>query len=83
MTAELQDQMTTWRRDLHAHPEFGFEDNDYSTIAGYILSKLHAIPNAGDHFVEEGYRFEVIDMDKSKIDKVLVTKIAQIPTPEA
>ncbi len=63
-------------------PEFGFEDNDYSTIAGYILSKMHAIPRAGDFFVEDGYRFEVIDMDKSKIDKVLVNKLEAVPTAE-
>ncbi len=71
--------------ELRAHvniPEFSFEDNDFSTIAGFILSKLHAIPKAGDHFTEEGWRFEVIDMDKSKIDKVLVTKLAPVAVAE-
>lgn len=63
-------------------PEFGFEDNDYSTIAGFILSKLDAIPVAGQYFVEEGYRFEVIDMDKSKIDKVLVNKLEPVESSE-
>jgi putative hemolysin len=59
--------------------EFGFEDADYSTLAGFILYKLSEIPKTGDHFETEGYRFEIIDMDKSKIDKVLIQKM---PTPE-
>ncbi|MEO6040077.1 MAG: hemolysin family protein [Saprospiraceae bacterium] len=58
--------------------EFRFEEADYSTLAGFILYKLSEIPNVGDHFVSEGYRFEIMDMDKSKIDKVLISKL----TPE-
>ncbi|MEO6758917.1 MAG: hemolysin family protein, partial [Saprospiraceae bacterium] len=58
--------------------EFRFEDADYSTLAGFILYKLSEIPNVGDHFVSEGYRFEIMDMDKSKIDKVLISQL----TPE-
>ncbi len=55
--------------------EFDFEDADYSTLAGFILYKLSEIPKAGDLLETEGYRFEIIDMDKSKIDKVLVSKV--------
>jgi len=57
--------------------EFSFEEADYSTLAGFILYKLSEIPNVGDHFVSEGYRFEIMDMDKSKIDKVLISKMVQ------
>jgi putative hemolysin len=56
--------------------EFDMEDADYATIAGYILYKLSEIPNVGDHFTTEGYRFEIVDMDKSKIDKVLIEFIS-------
>ncbi len=56
--------------------EFDLEDADYATIAGFILYKLNEIPTAGDHFTTEGYRFEIVDMDKSKIDKVLIEKVA-------
>ncbi len=55
--------------------EFRFEEADYSTLAGFILYKLSEIPNIGDHFVSEGYRFEIVDMDKSKIDKVLISRM--------
>lgn len=56
--------------------EFDFEDADYSTLAGFILYKLSEIPKAGHHFETEGYRFEILDMDKSKIDKVLIKRMA-------
>ena len=54
---------------------FGAEDADYSTLAGFILFQLNEIPQAGDWLDAEGYRFEVVDMDKSKIDKVLISKM--------
>ncbi len=60
--------------------EFSYEEADYSTLAGFILYKLSEIPNVGDHFESEGYRFEIVDMDKSKIDKVLISKL--IPEDE-
>lgn len=45
----------------------------YSTVAGFILAQLRRIPAAGDHFTQDGWRFEVIDMDGRRIDKVLVS----------
>lgn len=57
---------------------FDLDDVDYATLAGYILHELGEIPQAGDHFESEGYRFEIMDMDKSKIDKVLISKLALI-----
>lgn len=62
-------------RDRINLKEFDLEDADYATLAGFILYKLSEIPKAGDSFVTEGYRFEIVDMDKSKIDKVLVEKV--------
>lgn len=59
--------------------EFDLEDADYATLAGYILYKLSEIPKAGDHFKSEAYRFEIVDMDKSKIDKVLISKVEMEP----
>lgn len=63
-------------RDRINIKEFDLEDADYATIAGYILYKLSEIPKGGDYFISEGYRFEIVDMDKSKIDKVLVEKLS-------
>lgn len=62
-------------REIVSLKEFDFEDADYSTLAGFILFKLSEIPKAGDFLETEGYRFEIMDMDKSKIDKVLIKKV--------
>lgn len=62
-------------REILSLKEFDFEDADYSTLAGFILYKLSEVPKAGDFMETEGHRFEIVDMDKSKIDKVLVSKV--------
>ena len=49
-------------------------DRDYSTVAGFALSVLKRIPETGEIFKFDGYRFEVIDMDGRKIDKLLVSR---------
>lgn len=64
-------------RETVSLKEFDFEDADYSTLAGLILFKLSEIPKVGDIMETEGYRFEIVDMDKSKIDKVLISKLPE------
>jgi putative hemolysin len=49
-------------------------DRDYSTVAGFALSVLKRIPETGEVFKFDGYRFEVVDMDGRKIDKLLVSR---------
>jgi len=49
-------------------------DRDYSTVAGFALSVLKKIPETGEVFKFDGYRFEVVDMDGRKIDKLLVSR---------
>lgn len=49
------------------------EDSGYHTLAGFLLFKLGRIPTAGEYADHDGYRFEVVDMDGRRIDKVLVT----------
>lgn len=46
----------------------------YQTLAGFILSQLEAIPSTGQHFTYENLRFEVMDLDGHRIDKVLVSR---------
>jgi putative hemolysin len=48
-------------------------DGDFQTLGGFIIERLGRIPNAGDHFTWEGGRFEVVDMDSRRVDKVIVT----------
>lgn len=55
---------------------------EYRTLAGFVLSKLGRIPRAGDHFDWEtdgnAWRFEVVDMDAHRVDKVLAVKTGAI-----
>ena len=58
------------------------EKNGYNTVAGFVVTNIGHIPQAGNYFVWEGYRFEVIDMDGTRVDKVMVTQVPQ-QEPEA
>ena len=48
---------------------------DYDTLAGFVLLELGRIPKVGDHFEWGNYRFEVLEMDGRRIDKVLVQPV--------
>ncbi len=55
---------------------FPEEENDaYHTLAGFVLLQLGVIPRPSDHFDWEGFRFEVVDMDGNRIDRLLVTRL--------
>ena len=49
-------------------------ERDYSTVAGFALSVLKRIPHTGETFTHDGWKFEVVDMDGRKIDKLLVSR---------
>ena len=49
-------------------------DRDYSTVAGFALSVLKRLPQTGETFAHDGWKFEVVDMDGRKIDKLLVSR---------
>jgi len=51
------------------------DDRDYATVAGFVLSVMKKLPSEGEHFNTQGWRFEVLDMDGRKIDKVLACHI--------
>ncbi|MBD3730035.1 MAG: HlyC/CorC family transporter [Sphingomonadales bacterium] len=53
--------------------EYG-EDREFATVAGYVLAVMKKLPVEGDSFTDQGWHFEVVDMDARKIDKLLVSK---------
>ncbi|WP_028317496.1 hemolysin family protein [Desulfobulbus elongatus] len=53
----------------------GEKNNTYHTLAGFVLHVLGRIPREADRFEEHGYRFEVVDMDNNRIDKILATRL--------
>ena len=50
-------------------------ERDFSTVAGYALSVLKRIPETGETFTSDGWKFEVLDMDGRKIDKLLAVRL--------
>jgi putative hemolysin len=50
----------------------------YTTLAGFVIEQFGRIPHAGDHFRAFGRRFEVVDMDRHRVDKVLM----ELPRPQ-
>jgi putative hemolysin len=48
---------------------------DYDTVAGLVLHQMRRLPGLGEGFTGHGHRFEVMDLDGLRIDKVLVTVV--------
>jgi len=57
------------------------KDARYETVAGFVLAQINHLPKVGESFEQDGWRFEVLDLDGHRIDKVLVTPIAPQATP--
>jgi putative hemolysin len=55
---------------------------DYRTVAGLVLKVLGRIPSTGDDFMMDGHRFEVVDMDGNRVDKVLVSPVPPSETDQ-
>ncbi|MBN9316273.1 MAG: HlyC/CorC family transporter [Devosia sp.] len=51
------------------------KDAKFETVAGYVLSELNHLPQVGEVFERGQWRFEVMDLDGRRIDKVLVTRL--------
>ena len=49
------------------------EDRDYATVAGLALAEFKHFPAEGESFTSQGWRFEVVDLDGRRIDKLLVS----------
>jgi putative hemolysin len=55
------------------------EGSIYETLAGFVLQRLGRVPQIGDHFEWNELRFEIVDMDGNRIDRVLVGRRPQQP----
>ncbi|QDO97068.1 HlyC/CorC family transporter [Ferrovibrio terrae] len=51
------------------------QEDDYHTVAGFMLARFGRLPETGDYVEWNGWRFEVIDMDGRRIDKVLAQQV--------
>jgi putative hemolysin len=48
------------------------EEADFHTLGGFMMSRINRVPTVGDKFTVDGWRFEVVDMDGRRVDRVLV-----------
>jgi putative hemolysin len=68
---------------LHLRSLPGEEENYFQTLGGFVINHLDRIPSTGDYFVFEQVRFEVVDMDGRRVDKILATPVnSEFPDPD-
>jgi len=65
-------------KEIFNLPTLPHED-EYETLSGFVMINLKKVPQTADQFEWHGLRFEVIDMDGRRVDKVLVTTLPQKP----
>jgi putative hemolysin len=58
------------------------EEDRYHTLSGLLMMLLGRVPSTGDKVEWDGWRFEIVDMDGKRIDKVLASQIAPAAEPE-
>lgn len=51
-------------------------DARYETVAGFVLSIINRLPKVGETFVSGGWKFEIVDLDGRRIDKILMTSMS-------
>ncbi len=51
------------------------EDGAYQTLGGFVMTRLGRLPGVGDCMEYAGWKFEVVDMDRRRVDKVMVSKL--------
>lgn len=51
-------------------------DADFQTVAGFVLAEMQRLPQVGESFEKAGWRFEVLDLDGRRIDKILASRLS-------
>jgi putative hemolysin len=52
----------------------GEDDGGFQTLGGFLMARLGRVPAVTDHVEFGGWRFEVVDMDRRRVDKVMATR---------
>ena len=50
----------------------GDESGDFHTLGGFMMAQIGRVPKVADHVTIDGYRFEIVDMDGRRVDRVLI-----------
>lgn len=57
--------------------DFLIDDNEYVSLAGFLLTRFKNIPEVGDVLEFSGFRFEVVEMDERRVAFVMISKMKQ------
>ena len=57
------------------------DTGNFHTLGGFVMLRLGRVPAVGDRFDWNGLRFEVMDMDRNRVDRVLVARLPASPAP--
>jgi putative hemolysin len=72
--------LDTVLRTIDAEAILTNEDRQhYHTLGGLAMLALGRVPKTGDVFARGGHRFEIVDMGGNRVDRVLVSRVAQAP----
>ena len=55
-------------------------NRNYETVAGFVLDLMQHLPATGEHVSTQGWRFEVVDLDGRRVDKILASRIVPVPS---
>jgi putative hemolysin len=58
------------------------DDAEHDTVAGFVVAKLGRLPRVADRIESNGLRFEIVDMDGRRVDKVMVEKLPRVSDME-
>jgi len=64
-------------KELLNVPDLPLEDEGYQTLAGLLITNLGRIPYTGESFAWNGYRFEIVDLDGTRVDRVLIAPLLE------
>lgn len=70
-TMEIDD----FKRRLAVGPLPREESESFETLGGFMVDRFGRIPAPGEYFVWNGWRFEIVDMDRHRVDKVLLSRV--------
>jgi putative hemolysin len=62
-------------RDLGKAADYFQLNGDFQTVGGFVVHRLARIPKEGDYVEYRGHRYEVVDMDRHRLDKILVSSV--------
>jgi putative hemolysin len=51
------------------------EDSEFHTLGGYLMARLNRVPMVGDRIAADSHRFEIVEMDGRRVDRVLIVPV--------